>query len=145
MFYVLYTPGILDKLRQELSNATSDPMQLPSWNALEQLPYMAGVVQECLRLSYGLSTRLLRISPDLPLYYRPNEKSYPGLSTTFEIPAGTPVGMTSTLVHNNLEIFPDPTVFKPERWITSEGKIDKQLGKYLLAFSRGSRQCLGIK
>ena len=145
MFYILYTPGVLDRLSHELSKATSGPMQLPDWNTLEQLPYMAGVVQECLRLSYGISTRLLRISPDLPLYYRPNEKSYPGLTTTFEIPAGTPVGMTSTLVHNNPELFPEPSVFKPERWVTSDGKINRQLAKYLLAFSRGSRQCLGIK
>ncbi|MCJ1358190.1 MAG: hypothetical protein MMC33_008189 [Icmadophila ericetorum] len=144
MFYILYTPGVLDRLSHELSKATSGPMQLPDWNTLEQLPYMAGVVQECLRLSYGISTRLLRISPDLPLYYRPNEKSYPGLTTTFEIPAGTPVGMTSTLVHNNPELFPEPSVFKPERWVTSDGKINRQLAKYLLAFSRGSRQCLGI-
>lgn len=47
--------------------------------------------------------------------------------------------MTSLLLHYNAEIFPSPTSFSPERWLDNPN-----LTKYLLAFSKGSRQCIGI-
>ena len=58
------------------------------------------------------------------------------------IPAGTPVGMSALLVHHHHSIFPSPEKFDPERWLHSSGA---RLDKYLLSFSKGSRQCLGIK
>jgi len=42
-------------------------------------------------------------------------------------------------MHYNLSIFPSPTSFRPERWIENP-----RLDKYLIAFARGSRQCIGI-
>jgi hypothetical protein len=54
----------------------------------------------------------------------------------------TPVGMTSLLMHHNEEIFPDSQSFIPERWMDPEQR--KHLEKYLVAFSKGSRQCIGI-
>ncbi len=47
--------------------------------------------------------------------------------------------MTSTLVHYDPSIFPSPKSFRPERWIENP-----RLDKYLIAFSKGSRQCIGI-
>lgn len=55
------------------------------------------------------------------------------------IPPGTPVGMTSVLMHHDESIFPDSKSFLPERWLDNP-----QLDKYLVSFSKGSRQCLGI-
>jgi cytochrome P450 len=52
--------------------------------------------------------------------------------------------MTSVHVHMNPDIFPDPQAFSPERWLDSEGRKRKDLDKYLLSFSKGSRACLGI-
>jgi cytochrome P450 len=44
------------------------------------------------------------------------------------------------------DIFPNPTVFQPERWIDAAGKFDYALEKkYLVNFGRGTRQCLGQK
>lgn len=45
-------------------------------------------------------------------------------------------------MHRNPEIFPEPAVFDPERWL-QENSHD--LDKYLVAFSKGPRSCLGIK
>jgi len=56
------------------------------------------------------------------------------------IPQDTPVGMTSALIHQNPEIFPEPRKFIPERWIENP-----RLDQYLLSFSKGGRQCAGIK
>ena len=47
--------------------------------------------------------------------------------------------MTSVLMHLNPSIFPQPKEFIPERWLDNP-----RLGKYLVSFTKGSRQCLGI-
>ena len=38
--YILLQPDILSKLRQELQSAIPDPNSIPSWNTLENLPYL---------------------------------------------------------------------------------------------------------
>lgn len=78
------------------------------------------------------------------MYYRRSQE-YCADNCDYEIPAGVPVGMTSVLVHLNPDLFPQPTAFKPERWLNSKGERDRRLEKYILSFSRGSRQCIGIK
>jgi len=47
--------------------------------------------------------------------------------------------MTTPLVHLNPSIFPDPLLFKPDRFLENP-----RLKRYILSFSHGSRQCLGI-
>ena len=47
--------------------------------------------------------------------------------------------MTSVLIHLNPTIFPQPKEFIPERWLENP-----RLGKYLVSFTKGSRQCIGI-
>ncbi len=54
----------------------------------------------------------------------------------------TPVGMTSVLLHHNENTFPDSYSFVPERWLGKEGHA---LEKYMVSFSKGSRECLGKK
>ncbi|KAL8957356.1 MAG: hypothetical protein Q9193_005347 [Seirophora villosa] len=82
------------------------------------------------RWSNGVSHRLQRISPDVDLHFQ-----------DYLIPRGTPVGMTSVMVHNSPSHFPDPKTFDPERWLQPDSA---RLRKYLVAFSKGSRQCLGM-
>lgn len=50
--------------------------------------------------------------------------------------------MGATIVHRNPDIFPEPFVFSPERWLQEDSH---ELEKYLVAFSKGPRSCLGIK
>jgi cytochrome P450 len=51
------------------------------------------------------------------------------------------VSAPAWFVHHDQSIFPEPDVFKPERW---EGEQAKQLEKYLVPFSKGPRMCLGF-
>ena len=49
-------------------------------------------------------------------------------------------------VMNHVEsVFPDSHEFVPERWLDAQGQRRKDLDRYLMSFSKGSRQCLGIK
>jgi cytochrome P450 len=129
--HLLSNPAILQKLKAELATAMPDPDIVTQGTTLANLPYLTGVIKEGLRLGYGVSTRLQRI-PHEPLIFSSGDRDW-------TIPAGTPVGMTSVLIHHDESIFPDSKEFRPERWIE-----DPRLDRYLVAFSKGSRQCLGM-
>ncbi|KAI0839698.1 putative cytochrome P450 [Hypoxylon sp. FL0890] len=142
-FHVLNDRNVYEKLMAELENAIPNPASRPSRNNLEKLPYLNACISEGLRLSYGVCSRLQRISPDSALLYRSSDMVHAARSE-YVIPRGTPVGMTSVLVHHNSELFPRSSEFDPKRWLGAQGRIDRTLEKYLISFSRGSRQCVGI-
>ena len=60
-FYVLHTPGVLRTVREELVRAMPERDVLLSWTELEKLPYLTAVIQEGLRLTFGVSTRSPRV------------------------------------------------------------------------------------
>ncbi|KAK1470715.1 hypothetical protein CCUS01_00830 [Colletotrichum cuscutae] len=131
-YFVLATPEILSRLKAELEAAIPDPSQPLSLLVLERLPFLTGVVQEGVRLSHAISHRLHRICPDETLVYRAGDREW-------RIPPGTPLSMTSNLVHHDERVFPDSHTFKPERWVN-----DPLLDRYLVSFGKGGRACLGI-
>ncbi|KAH7333388.1 cytochrome P450 [Rhexocercosporidium sp. MPI-PUGE-AT-0058] len=133
-YHLLTRPNVLRRLRAELETAIPDADQYVPLSALEKLPYLTACVQEGLRLSCGVSSRLQRIAPDEDLIY-----TDPKTSKAWTIPRGTPIGLTSLLIHYNEEVFPESHIFKPERWIENP-----RLDNYLVAFSKGSRACIGI-
>lgn len=47
--------------------------------------------------------------------------------------------MTSYLIHHNKSLFPNSHEYIPQRWIDNP-----RLDKYLISFSKGTRQCVGI-
>ncbi|KAL2822122.1 cytochrome P450 [Aspergillus granulosus] len=50
--------------------------------------------------------------------------------------------MSSMLIRHNEDIFPDSRNFIPERWADPEKR--HHLEKYLVSFTKDSRQCIGI-
>ncbi|OCK79494.1 cytochrome P450 [Lepidopterella palustris CBS 459.81] len=141
-YYLLQQPAQLRQLKTELAAVIPDPTQLPSVAKLEQLPYLSAVIKEGLRTSSGISTRLQRIATNETLVYtakipskggeKPKEKQY-------VLRPGIPLSMTGLLIHHSPVYFEDPMHFRPERFIEDPG-----LDKYLVPFSRGTRQCVGI-
>src|SRR5438552_1595965 len=63
-FHLLANPPILQTLKAELATAMPDPTTIPPLSQLEQLPYLSAIVLEGFRMSYGVSSRLQRVSPD---------------------------------------------------------------------------------
>lgn len=51
--------------------------------------------------------------------------------------------MSTVLVHLDSSIFPEPHRFDPERWVKAS-KEGVNLDKFMVAFTKGTRQCLGI-
>ena len=140
-FHLLSNPAILHQLRKELIAAIPDPSQPVPLATLEQLPYLTACIQEGLRLSYGVCSRLARVSPTEALHFRVPGKLSSTTPQDWIIPPSTPVSMNSVLVHQNPSIFPSPQSYDPTRWLSSP---NQRLDHYLVPFSKGSRQCLGI-
>lgn len=143
MYHVWSQPHVLARLRAELAAATAaagtdldpdaiSPAQPLDLRTLEQLPYLTGVLMEAMRMSPGLGSRMHRVAPDRDLVYG-----------EWRIPAGTPVGMTQLDMHMDLEYFPEPRRFVPERWLEAEER--RRLDKAYMPFSRGPRNCLGMQ
>jgi len=131
-FHLLDNPSILAKLREELDGVMPTVTTEVKWTQLEQLPYLTAILKEGLRISSPVLTRLPRISPNETLQYG-----------TWTIPAGIPVSMSSYLIDYNPRIHPSPHKFVPERWIKAQAD-GVRLEKYLVSFSKGSRNCLGL-
>ncbi|KOS41655.1 hypothetical protein ACN38_g7501 [Penicillium nordicum] len=132
MFYLIHNKEIMAKLRAELKTVLVTPLSKASWVDLEKLQYLTGVVNEGLRLSHGMTARLARVSPTEPMLYK-----------DWVIPAGTPVSQSNYFVHMDPTLFPEPEKFDPERWIRAADK-GEYLSRYIVSFTRGSRQCLGM-
>ncbi|KAI9783670.1 MAG: hypothetical protein M1839_003518 [Geoglossum umbratile] len=130
VFHILEKPEILQKLKEELLAAWPEMEQTPKFEDLEKLSYLSAVIKESLRVTPGVASSLLRVVP-------PSGTTLCGAA----IPGGTIVGMSSMFVHNDETIFPEPEEFSPDRWL---GPDSKALEKWLVAFSRGPRSCLGI-
>lgn len=137
VYYLYSNPTILQRLRTELrdmfNNVGPEGQNESNLAQLERLPYLTAVIMEGLRLSPGLATRLARIAPDRDLVY----------DNKWVIPAGTPVSMTTLLMHWDESVYLDARKFEPERWMHKERMSKAE--KTFAPFSRGTRICLGLQ
>ncbi|KAJ5737491.1 uncharacterized protein N7483_002616 [Penicillium malachiteum] len=131
-FHIISNESIKIKLREELQSVMPTPDSHPTWDQLKQLPFLSGVVNECIRMSTGVAARSPRIAPNEALVYG-----------EYIIPPGTPVSEIVHFIVHDPVIFPEPHSFDPERWIRAAEKGER-LDRYLVNFSKGTRNCLGI-
>ncbi|EFR02013.1 trichodiene oxygenase [Nannizzia gypsea CBS 118893] len=129
LYHVYSKDEILQKLRDEINAASTQHHRPLTLQDLEQLPYLTAVLTEGLRLSPGVGSRAARIT-DQDLFYE-----------HWRIPAGTPVGMTTILMHTDEKLYPDPMTFNPNRWMDATAKRSTTT---FAPFSRGTRICLGM-
>jgi Cytochrome P450 len=125
-FHLLANPQIMARLRDEIWTV----QDTASWTELEQLPYFNAVIAEANRLSFGVTARLCRITPD---------ESF--VSKGYAIPPGTPMSMTALCAHTDESHFPDPRTFDPDRWLGPESAKKRQ---YRMAFNKGSCIWIGM-
>ncbi|KAI1116506.1 cytochrome P450 [Nemania sp. NC0429] len=131
-YFILSDKGdILARLREEVGPLMSNGVSRPSVAELERLPWLTAVVKEALRIS-TVTARLTRVAPDEALRFG-----------DWVMPAGTAVSMTPREISFNPELFPSPREFRPERWLPSNPNLDR-CNRYFVAFSKGSRMCLGL-
>ncbi|KAI1744418.1 benzoate 4-monooxygenase cytochrome P450 [Xylaria scruposa] len=129
IYYILTDPAILKRAMDELKTLMPHPASAVTLAKLDSLPFFCACITEGLRLTNAVSTRAPRISPDHDIKYK-----------QWIIPKGTPVMQSLYLTHMNSNIFPEPEIFKPDRWLDNPSLKTR----YFMAFGRGTRNCLGI-
>ncbi|KAI1396781.1 cytochrome P450 [Hypoxylon fuscum] len=129
MYYLLRSPKALDRLRGELDTAVEPTHDIASYAEVKNLPYLRACLDESLRLSPPVAFGLNRKTPPEGMFIDGHW-----------IPGNTTVGVPAYTAHRNPDIFPDPEVFRPERWLEDGGK---EAQSSFIAFSAGSRGCIG--
>ncbi|KAI1658832.1 putative elymoclavine monooxygenase [Daldinia decipiens] len=129
VYYLLSSPDALAKLQAELYDAAPFIREQFDHKKIQSLVYLNAVVKETLRLASPVPGCLPRTVPDGGARVG-----------SINIPAGAAVSVSLLAIQQNEDLFPEPQMFIPERWLGEQGKINE---KWNVAFSRGPRQCIG--
>lgn len=121
---LIQNEALYHKLRSEIVNNPTERLQ--------DLPLLMAVIKEGLRLSSPVTNRPIFVAPTEDLECQ-----------NIVIPRGTPTSMTLKNVLYDPAIFHDPEQFLPQRWLEAAEKGER-LDRYLVTFSKGTRQCLGM-
>ncbi|RYC63256.1 hypothetical protein CHU98_g2955 [Xylaria longipes] len=99
--------------------------------SFDKLPYLDAVVLEGLRCFPA-------IPMSLPRYVPRGGRTIDG----YFIPEHTIVSSQAYSAHRiDQEVFPQPNLFNPERWLEKEGDLDRK--RLFFAFASGGRGCVG--
>ncbi|AEO67417.1 64036f13-ab24-4d8d-bf5d-c5fc4dba6a48 [Thermothielavioides terrestris] len=123
LFHLVQNPQVRERARAEASTA-ADP---------QSLPYLRAIVREGLRVAMANPARLTRLVPTGGL--RLADGTY--------LPAGTKVGAAAYVLHHDPAVYPDPFVFRPERWLAAGQASTDAQARNAFAFGLGPRACLG--
>ena len=101
--------------------------RLPTFADQEHLPYLSAVLKECLRWQVGVSLAIPHLVTE--------DDEYKG----YLIPKGAIIMANSWQILNDPEAYPDPSMFKPERFLKGR-KIDSSVrDPSIAAFGYGRR------
>lgn len=122
LFYITQDRDILERLTQEVRSSFADAVPTIG-PRLESCKYLRACVDEALRMA----------PPGLGVFWRtsPTDIVIDGV----RLPAGTDFGVNCLGYHFDSDIFPDPCVFRPERF------LDGNAREMFIPFLRGFRSC----
>ncbi|KAI9877944.1 MAG: hypothetical protein M1830_002388 [Pleopsidium flavum] len=132
-------PHLQSRLRAELLTLSlplrypSKTRTLPSPKDLDALPLLHAVLMETLRLRSAIPGGQPRITPS----------STTTLGKFTDIPPGVRVNAQAYSLHRNAEVFPDPEVWRPERWLDGSREGGDAKSRWFWAFGSGGRMCVG--
>ncbi|KAK2873922.1 hypothetical protein FQN49_001993 [Arthroderma sp. PD_2] len=145
LFYLIHFPECLEKAATEVRSTFDHFEDIKGGSKLNSLVYLRACIDETLRLSPPVTTNLM-------------VEALPG-GLTVEgnyFPKGTTLGIAPYVVNHNTRYYPDPFVYRPERWIPSNKHCsvltedEKSTPESVAAarsafftFSAGPRACLG--
>jgi cytochrome P450 len=123
LYWIHYLPEVQEKLRAEIA---AQPEQGDP-NTIARLPYLSAVCQETLRIyPIALAAVPRRLKAPLELM-------------DYQFEAGTVLAPCIYLVHHREDLYPQPKLFKPERF------LERQFSPYeYLPFGGGNRRCIGM-
>ncbi|XP_022704431.1 cytochrome P450 3A31-like [Varroa jacobsoni] len=122
-------PHVQRRLRTGLIEATEGGKRFEV-ERLDRFSYLGAVIQECLRMYTPIYALTIRKAL--------RNKTYEGM----RIPEGMNVLASICEIHNNRDIFVDPQVFRPERFLPE--KVTPDMTFAWLVFGAGPRNCIGM-
>ena len=122
LLYMILQPDIQDKVQAEL-DAEVGRNRTPSLKDRPRLPYTEATLLE-----------MQRIGSITPLGV-PRAASRDAKINGYDVPQGTMVMPNLWAVHHDVKIWDDPELFKPERFLNSDGSVNRR--EELIPFSIG--------
>lgn len=135
VYFLCRHPRCMHKLVGEIDTAErkgrlSNPI---SYKEALDMPYLSGVLKESIRLHSSVGLLMERHVP-------PHGVEIDG----HFLKGGTIVGINPWVTNHNEEVFPDPTMFEPERWLNvPEERLKVMDSVWELNFGGGARKCIG--
>ncbi|MFZ0414683.1 MAG: cytochrome P450 [Candidatus Acidiferrales bacterium] len=125
-YLLAQNPAAETRLHEELVRVLAG--RPPQPEDCESLPYLAALIHEALRL-YPPAYLIARLATE------------PFEVGGYSFPAGATVLMSQWVTHRDARYFPDPLVFRPERWL--DGLIARLPAHAYFPFGGGPRRCIG--
>lgn len=139
-FYLSRYPRIYERLAHEIRSHFTDGMAIKSGEKLSECTYLRACLDEALRMNPPIGSTPWR---ELPA----DANTDPILIDGHLVPPGTHIGVNIYTLHHKETYFPEPFVFKPERWLPEESQLSPEQTKLMhyafSPFSIGARACAG--
>ena len=126
--YLCMYPEVQRKVREEIAKVVGDE-RWPALSDRARMPYTDAFLME--------TQRMANIAPSGIEHVTREEIQLGG----FTIPRGAMVVSLLMAVHMDEKYFPEPEVFRPERFLDKQGCVKPS--RFLMPFSVGKRSCLG--
>ncbi|KAL9582302.1 MAG: hypothetical protein Q9212_003373 [Teloschistes hypoglaucus] len=121
LWYLAKDTALHDGLRDEILQSRGSELDT------QHMALLQGVVKEGLRLAPANGTRFPRIVSSRGWNFE-----------GYYFPPGTIVGVSAPQLLLNEKVFPDATIFRPERWLKPSAEMQRDF----IPFSVGIRQCI---
>lgn len=114
--------------------ADVEKFELPHSKTIDDLPLLHAIIMETLRLHTPIPGIEPRITPKVGCK----------LAGYDNIPGGVRVSAMPYTLHRNNAVFPEPELWKPERWLIAPDSPEmKEMLRWFWAFGSGGRMCIG--
>ncbi|EIM81471.1 cytochrome P450 [Stereum hirsutum FP-91666 SS1] len=129
-FVLLVFPDILEKSQEEIDRAVGTD-RLPDFTDEQKLPYTSAVIKEILRWGAFVPTGIIRTNAADDIY-----KGY-------FIPKGSLLVPNAWAMLHDPRTYAEPEKFRPERFLTADGKLDDTVPDPDAIFGFARRMCPG--
>ncbi|XP_018047195.1 PREDICTED: probable cytochrome P450 304a1 [Atta colombica] len=125
--YLMHHPRIMEKVQNEIDNVVGTG-RLATWDDRKNLPYLEATIRETMRIE--------TLTP-LSITHKCLKKT---TLQGYEIPANTFIFTNLAAMHHDPDLWGDPKIFRPERFLKEDGQLAKD---FTLPFGFGHRLCAG--
>uniref|UniRef100_A0A4W2CC00 Cytochrome P450 1A n=1 Tax=Bos indicus x Bos taurus TaxID=30522 RepID=A0A4W2CC00_BOBOX len=130
LLYLVTSPRVQKKIQEELDTVIGRARR-PRLSDRPQLPYLEAFILETFRHSSFVPFTI------------PHSTTRDSNLNGFYIPKGRCVFVNQWQINHDQKLWEDPSEFRPERFLTADGTINKVLSEKVIIFGLGKRKCIG--